>query len=368
MVAVGGVAEIKREDYFRACRGGRFRDPNLKATEKNLELLFRVLSAGDEQARRLNTCHYFQFSGSESEIWDPRFNARMAYEGFFTITTSRWCSVEPLPELQPFYSVVTWPNFEASRHVRQALRRLQRSGRQYCIVNNLNPTKTWECLDAYHRKKYGCNWLTRQYFEMLQAATADKSINFRLQCVELYEGSAAELQASSLEAGQLGVGDRVKIRESGRRGSLVDKSDAELPCKVQFDDGLLPHTDWFAESAVASAGPLAGEIGFSIGGVYTSLSGWTEERTSEGFGTAQLVLLGRWLQQHKFAFWSLGHCYSPEMDYKRQLGHRVVPRDSFLDLLRSQRGAFDVRAGDSGCQGDACALGDAEMCEASLLV
>lgn len=307
--AAGGVLDITLHAYFGACRGGLFRDPNLKPTEKNLELLLRVLRAGDEQARRLNTCHYFQFSGSESEIWDPRLNARMAYEGFFTITTSRRRSIEPLPELQPFYSVVAWPNFEASRHVRKALGRLRRSGRQYCLVNNRNPVRTWELLDAYHGKKYGTNWLTRRYFEMLQAATADKTINFRLQCVELYEGSMAEKQAL----------------------------------------------------------PLAGEIGFSIGSVYTSLSGWTEERTSEGFGTAQLVLLGRWLQQHSFVFWSMGHCYSPEMDYKRQLGHRVVPRYCFLALLQAHRGVFDMR-GVSDDRGEVCALGDTETCEASLLL
>merc|ERR1711972_699176 len=92
--------------------------------------------------------------------------------------------------------------------------------------------------------------------------------------------------------------------------------------------------------------PLAGEIGFSIGRVYTSLSGWTEERTAEGLGFAQLVLLGRWLQRHDFAFWSLGHCYSPQMDYKRELGHRVYPRPDFLALLEEHRGSF--LRGDAG--------------------
>merc|ERR1712048_1102249 len=91
--------------------------------------------------------------------------------------------------------------------------------------------------------------------------------------------------------------------------------------------------------------PLAGEIGFSIGRVYTSLSGWTEERTADGLGFAQLVLLGRWLQQRGYEFWSLGHCYSPEMDYKRELGHRVYPRADFLALLKQYRGSFRQETG-----------------------
>merc|ERR1712032_1466169 len=112
--------------------------------------------------------------------------------------------------------------------------------------------------------------------------------------------------------------------------------------------------------------PLAGEIGFSVGGVYTSLSGWTEERTSDGLGFAQLVLLGRWLQRRGYAFWSLGHCYSPEMDYKRQLGHHVVPRADFLELLREHRGAFNLRDVDGDCA--CCHLDEGERCDAEALL
>ena len=51
-----------------------------------------------------------------------------------------------------------------------------------------------------------------------------------------------------------------------------------------------------------------------------------------------------WLQRRGYAFWSLGHCYSPEMDYKRQLGHRIYPRRAFRALLAQHRGPFDVPA------------------------
>ena len=88
---------------------------------------------------------------------------------------------------------------------------------------------------------------------------------------------------------------------------------------------------------------LAGEIGYSIGKVYTSLSGFNV-RSDAAVGTVQLVLLGRWLEQRGYAFWSLGHCYSPEMDYKRRLGHRVLPRHAFLDRLQQVRGEFRARA------------------------
>ena len=35
-----------------------------------------------------------------------------------------------------------------------------------------------------------------------------------------------------------------------------------------------------------------------------------------------------------------GHCYSPELEYKRALGHRIYPRWDFIRLLRRYRGVW----------------------------
>lgn len=314
-------SQITQRHYFAAC-GGLFRDPSFGPTMENLQLLMAALGQEDEQARRLGACNYFQFPGDAKAVWNPQFNAKLAYEGFFTITTTRRGVTEPLPELQPFYSVLTWPNFERSKHVRKALGRLRRSDRLYRLENNRDPGRTWRHLDAYHRNNYGSNWLTKQYFQMLQAASADPSINFKLQCVELYADAA---------------GDDVPAAHAPESSGV---------------DSVAPPS-----SAGTGPTPLAGEIGFSIGGVYTSLSGWTEARTCEGLGTFQLVLLCRWLQLKGFAFWSLGHCYSPEMNYKYQLGHRVYPRADFLALLKQHRGTFtatDTSPLHAFCDGEAC--------------
>jgi len=61
-------SSITIEEYFGAARGGRFRDPNLPPTEESLRKLLNALSANDEQARRLGTCNYFQFSGSDAAL------------------------------------------------------------------------------------------------------------------------------------------------------------------------------------------------------------------------------------------------------------------------------------------------------------
>lgn len=299
---------ITKQEYFAACPGGRFRDKKFPPTKESLDRLLWMLSAGDRQGRILSSCNYFQFSGPERELWDPRFNARLAWEGFFTITTrTQSGGREPLPELQPFYGVLSWPNFEAAKHVRQTLQKIQREARGYLLSNNADPIRAWERLDAYQIGRHGSNWLTRQYFDMLCHAHADSSINFSLHCIEMFDSEARST-------------------------------------------------------------PLAGEIGFSIGQIYTSLSGWTGERNSSSVGIVQLVLLGRWLEREGYAFWSLGHCYSPMMDYKRQLGHRVYPRQDFMQLIKRYRGPFEIAGDDASRPGRFAKLQDGQTChEANLL-
>jgi leucyl/phenylalanyl-tRNA--protein transferase len=67
---------------------------------------------------------------------------------------------------------------------------------------------------------------------------------------------------------------------------------------------------------------VAGEVGYSCGAAYTSLSGYYEE---SGMGGVQLVALGQLLAESGFAFWDLGM----ELEYKFGLGARLVDRDEF---------------------------------------
>ena len=312
------------------------------------------------------------------QLWDPTFNARLAWEGFFTITTSGpRGSVEPLPELQPYYGVLLWAHFESSKHNRQALARLAREKRGYELSDRAHPERTWRAVDAYHREHHGTNWLTWEYFEMLRLASENRAINFTLHCIELSEAEGAGPHEEAEPPGPLCEGSRVRLEGlvgrsdlNGRKGTALRYDSQSARWEVRCDDvgdvrvSDAPVSDASVSDARVSAPQehirvkapnlivlpptraLAGEIGFSIGGVYTSLSGWTGKRTADAVGTVQLVLLGRWLQQRGCAFWSLGHCYSPEMDYKRQLGHRIYTRAEFRALLQKHRGPFEWRTAD----------------------
>lgn len=81
---------------------------------------------------------------------------------------------------------------------------------------------------------------------------------------------------------------------------------------------------------VESGKVAAGELGYTVGRTYTSLTGFS--RVS-GAGTVQLHALGRLLHLAGFLMWDLGM----SMPYKLSLGAEDVERDMFLDHLYKWR-------------------------------
>ena len=116
---------ISRDEYFDAVPSGLYVLPALRAKPEHLT---RILSLVNEVEDLAQYC-YFVFSPCKPEAWDPAFNARLLWEGFFTITADLVHGMEPqpLPELQPFYGVVHWHFFESSCSVRKNLRRVRAS-------------------------------------------------------------------------------------------------------------------------------------------------------------------------------------------------------------------------------------------------
>eukprot|EP01063_Lacrimia_lanifica_P005611 TRINITY_DN1336_c0_g2_i1.p1 TRINITY_DN1336_c0_g2~~TRINITY_DN1336_c0_g2_i1.p1 ORF type:complete len:364 (+),score=134.70 TRINITY_DN1336_c0_g2_i1:61-1152(+) len=85
--------------------------------------------------------------------------------------------------------------------------------------------------------------------------------------------------------------------------------------------------------AAAGARELAAcEVGYAVGGVYTSMTG---ARDVSGAGSVQLAVLGALLKDCGFAVWDLG-C---TMDYKAGLGAVVCGREGWLQLMRQQHNA-----------------------------
>ncbi|CAH0488185.1 unnamed protein product [Peronospora farinosa] len=75
---------------------------------------------------------------------------------------------------------------------------------------------------------------------------------------------------------------------------------------------------------------VAGELGYTVGSVYTSLTGFSR---ANGAGTVQLHALSKFLYLAGFKMWDLGM----SMSYKMSLGAKDFKRDMFLDLLYKWR-------------------------------
>jgi len=75
---------------------------------------------------------------------------------------------------------------------------------------------------------------------------------------------------------------------------------------------------------------VAGELGYAVGGIYTSLTGaYAIPRT----GSVQLCTLGRLLQARGYDIWDFGM----EMGYKKALGAKLLPRAQWLAQVKLLR-------------------------------
>ena len=107
---------ITANEYFSATPYGEFRDESLVSCEHIVDLIIRleregVVVAEDSAGNSitLSQFNYFPLAGTEQQVWDYTVYAKLAFEGFFTITTARRIGLagrSPLPELQPFYGKV----------------------------------------------------------------------------------------------------------------------------------------------------------------------------------------------------------------------------------------------------------------------
>ena len=75
---------------------------------------------------------------------------------------------------------------------------------------------------------------------------------------------------------------------------------------------------------------VAGELGYTVGSIYTSLTGFSAQNSA---GSVQLLALGRLLSTLGFSLWDLGM----DMEYKQSLGSHAMARDDFVSHVHDVR-------------------------------
>lgn len=81
---------------------------------------------------------------------------------------------------------------------------------------------------------------------------------------------------------------------------------------------------------------VAGDLGYTVGGCYTSMTGFRAPGTQSA-GTVQLVATAALLRRLGFSFWDLGMV----MKYKTDLGGTTVTRDQYVDRFIAVRDKSD---------------------------
>lgn len=117
------------------------------------------------------------------------------------------------------------------------------------------------------------------------------------------------------------------MHEKGQRGmeAMLFEPDSVAPV------GVCPVRLYSIEVCNEASGELvAGELGYTVGSIYTSLTGFTAE---DGSGSVQLAVLGTLLQKCGFDVWDMGM----SMDYKERLGAHLMPRAEFVYAVRRVR-------------------------------
>jgi hypothetical protein len=209
-----------------------------------------------------------------SEDWTPDFYRGQAKLGCIATSYDRGDQVFLMPELQKSYAILDWHDVRADRGVRKIL-----AGDKPDVLNiSLEVSPDPMPAIAELRRAWGSEtWLTAPYVELMAML----------------------------------AGEEEKARDPGFRiwGVILRAQDCEDSSAVSL--------------------PVAGELGYTIGRTYTSLSGFFHRGRNcwNHFGKLQLHLLARHMERRGIRLWNLGH---PYMDYKTRFGARITPRQEFI--------------------------------------
>lgn len=213
-----------------------------------------------------------------SRSFEPRLVVQLMSEGFLPIATRGYL----LPKLHVERCVLQL-NPESKLHISKSTRR--KSKRFLLSVN-----ESFDEVVAGCHKQHGTNWLYPQIVASFKA-----------------------------------IHQRTIDTNSGGVNAMIMSNVSMEPQDVT------PVRFYTVEVWNAETGALAGgELGYSVGGIYSSLTGFSNE---DAAGSVQLVALGKLLTKCGFEYWDLGM----DLEYKRRLGAGMMQRSEFVRTVKRTR-------------------------------
>lgn len=205
-----------------------------------------------------------------ADDWSPQFYCMQAARGFIAVGYQTPEGTQLLlPQIQKSYCVLDWDKLDNSASIRKQVKKSN-----FRMKINANPASVIEKISEYHGSK---NWVCSKYKDL---------------CMRLFQ------------AGNINV------------PCFTDSTTVFRMCSVEL---------YQYETLIA------GELGYIIGSVFTSLTGFCKREKKISIGKIQIFALASILRSCGFKFLNLGQ--PPEnglMQYKADLGGVTIERLDFI--------------------------------------
>ena len=122
----------------------------------------------------------------------------------------------------------------------------------------------------------------------------------------------------------------VEIIKSMRRNSVASQNEPQSAALNIAHNAGVTRARPFSFGVYRDGELKAGEFGILMGRVYTSYSGYFDEKNA---GTVQMILMTQWMEKSDFDFLDFGM----PLDYKTDLGAQDIQPRRFVELFRKAR-------------------------------
>lgn len=264
-----------------------------------------------------NYCEHSHGDFFISPFFDARLIAQLMYEGFLPIATSRFL----VPKLHKERCVI-YPlnkNLEAQSQLPRQQQQQQNESTEnnQCGVHISKSTK---------KKAKRFTFTVNQEFEkVVQGCHHQHGISWLYPPIVR---AFRQLHQASIHSNASGKSTNTTVT----KGAASHTDGNEIVDEDICNDGeTFPVKLYSVEVYNAQTGKLAGgELGYAVGTLYTSLTGFSSEDSA---GSVQLGALGKLLWSLGFDMWDMGM----SLAYKTKLGAKEMERGEFVDTVKALR-------------------------------